>query len=131
MRQVSNSSVKQNVNQNAKQRNSATLLSTPDVTHYSTPTENRFTILYNYPDAQINESTYPWNQEEFLRSCPKTSKHQYRSFNQKKIFRSPTTTLKYYNHNQQVDAKNEDPINIIPTIVNGITSNTTTQKKQR
>ena len=131
MRQVSNSSVKQNVNRNAQQRNSATLLSIPNVTHYSIPTENKFIILYNYPDAHINESTYPSNQEEFLRSCPKTSKHQHRSFNQKKIFRRSTTTLKYYNSNQQVDAKNEDPINFIPTIVNGITSNTTTQKKQR
>jgi len=129
MRQVSNSSAKQNVKQNAKQRNTATLLSTPNVTHYTIPTENRFTILYNHPDVQINEATYPSNQEEFLRSHPKTSKHQYRSFNQKKISQSSTTNLKHYNSNQQVDARNEDPINFIPTIMNGIASNTTTKNE--
>ena len=108
---------------------------TVNYSQYSIPTANRFDILSNYQDLQLNEPGCSPDLYCPPRSQPKTSNIQYRSLYRKKLPRGNTaTTPSLYpqdNHNLQKTVKNEDSIGFIPTIVNGVTSVTTNQETER
>jgi len=94
---------------------------------YAVPTKNRFTVLSNHPDTLNNELTYTLNQDSTSRDPTKASKYHGKTSNQKELLcRRPTTSSIDYSKdkpNQQVKVINEEAGNCIPTIVNGIISN--------
>ena len=115
-------------------------------TKYSVPTENNFAVLATHSDSVIDETKYTKNQDSLQIYSTETNNHQRRRANQgnstetnnrqggngKQRKRSHIgTTLHSLYHNKdkydhQVNEKNEEPGNYIPTIVNGIISNTFT-----
>jgi len=96
-------------------------------TKYSVSTANRFAILSKHSDTLSDGTTYTQYQDSSLGDPTKINKYQGRSVNQRK--RISTRTIPnslYFNnnkHDQQVNEKNENAGNYIPTIVNGAISN--------
>jgi len=96
-------------------------------TKYSISTANRFAVLSNQSDTLSDETTYTQYQDNLLRDPTKINKYQGRRANQRKRISTRTISNSlYFNKNkpdQQVNEKNEDVGNYIPTIVNGAISN--------
>jgi hypothetical protein len=108
---------------------------TANYSHYSIPTANRFDILSNYQNIQLNDPGCLSDLDCPPRSPPKTKNIQYRSFYRKKVpRRNTTTTPSLYpldNLNLQKAVKNEDSISFIPTIVKGVKSVANNQETVR
>jgi hypothetical protein len=99
---------------------------------YAVPTENRYDIFSNYQDLQYNDSGCLYHLEYLPRPQRKTCNIQNNRFYRDKSRRMNTTSIPSPfpkdNHNLQKSEKNEDATSFIPTIVNGITSVSTTQE---
>ena len=130
IRQTSNFKLSHNFsNKRENQGNSPVPPTNTDDNYYTVPTNNRFTILSNYPDPKSYEAAYTWSHDNSSRPRPTNNKQQYRSYKQKKPTRRDTpvswTNYNQDNYNQQRKEMNEESVNYIPTIVNGITNITT------
>jgi len=120
-------------NKRENQGNSPVPPTNTDDNYYTVPTNNRFTILSNYPDPKSYEAAYTWSHDNSSRPRPTNNKQQYRNYKQKKPTRRDTpvswTNYNQDNYNQQGKEMNEESVNYIPTIVNGITNITTIQEQ--